>query len=207
MALLFLFLTLCASRLNFLPGPCVIRQPACSVAVWASESCRRSPVLPGDVGRAIFGSQPEVKSCLDCNTWDAAAEEVLEFLPCPLSILFYFEEIWQEPTLEMTISATALSSCTFSLSWCLYNGSDTLTSDSEGHLTRCWTPEKDLENCFRQNSRRNLHPAAMSLLNLQSLGGIASHIQRAHAWLYASQALPMAVKILPLPWRISGDWF
>lgn len=74
----------------------------------------------------------------------------------------------------MTISATALSSCTFSLSWCLYNGSDTLTSDSEGHLTRCWTPEKDLENCFRQNSRRNLHPAAMSLLNCR-VSGVSLH--------------------------------
>lgn len=94
----------------------------------------------------------------------------LNFYLALLSILFYFEEIWREPTLEMTISATALSSCTFSPSWCLYNGSDTLTSDSEGHLTRCWTPE-DLEKCFRQNSWRNLHLAAMPLLNCRVSGG------------------------------------
>lgn len=81
----------------------------------------------------------------------------------------------EETTLKTTISATALFSCTFSVSWCLYSGSDTLSSHSEGHLTRCWTPEKDLEKCFRRNWWKNLHPAAMSLLNGRVSGDRFTH--------------------------------
>lgn len=83
--------------------------------------------------------------------------------PCQSDFIWMESDRWQPS--KMTLSATSLSSCT------LFCASVSFNSYSGGRLTRCGTSKKDLENCFRQTSWKNLHPAAMSLVDCRVSGG------------------------------------